>query len=312
MALAIMVYYSTILSLPQLLYELLTYAILSIVMTKSTLSTKLEIEPSQLYVGDISKVKSFYADSLGLDVLESSAIRALLGHDNTGIIELISKPKLKHASPREAGLFHNAILFQSRAALSRAAGELIMQQPQAFSGTGDHLVSEAFYFNDPEGNGLELYFDRPQDSWQWQNGRVVMDTLYIDPLKYISTHAGGELINDKKIGHVHLRVGDISVARKFYVDTLGFDITAMMPGALFVSVGGYHHHIGLNNWLSEGAGLRSPALGLGDVTMELDNEDAVRGLAAKLESAEQPFGYKHGKLQVNDPWGNQISFVAPR
>jgi len=280
-------------------------------MTKHNLSKHLEIEPSQLFVGNISNVKSFYADTLGLQTLESSPSRVLLGHDNTGIIELISKPKLMHASPREAGLFHNAILFQSRASLARAAGEMILQRPESFSGTGDHLVSEAFYFNDPEGNGLELYFDRPEDTWQWQNGRVVMDTLYIDPLQYISQHANDKLVDDKKIGHVHLRVGDINTARKFYVDTLGFDITAQVPGALFVSVGGYHHHIGLNNWLSEGAGLRSPALGLGNVTMELDSEDAVRNLAAKIESTEQSFGYANGKLQVNDPWGNQLSFTAP-
>lgn len=275
-----------------------------------SLSNNLAIEPSQLYVADVVKMRDFYAQSVGLDILESSTSRVLLGHGQTGIIELLAKPSLAHAGPRTAGLFHNAVLFSTRSGLSRAAGEVITQNPHAFSGTGDHLVSEAFYFNDPEGNGLELYYDRPQESWQWNDGRVVMDTLYIDPLGYIQQHASGDKSHTAKLGHVHLRIGDIDTARNFYVKLLGFDITAELPGALFVSVGGYHHHIGLNTWMSLGAGKRTPSLGLGDVTLELDTSSDVGTLAARVEAAKYPFTYANGALHLADPWGNTLTFIA--
>jgi catechol 2,3-dioxygenase len=253
---------------------------------------------------------AYYRDHIGLEVLASSKTTALLGHNHTGIIELIEKPKLAHAGPRTAGLFHNAILFDSRGELSRAAGRLITTTPRHFSGTGDHLVSEAFYFNDPEGNGVELYFDRPSETWTWDNGQVAMDTLYIDPINYINSNASERGAVDKKLGHIHLRIGDINEARKFYVNLLGFDITASMPGALFVSVAGYHHHIGLNTWLSSGAGVRTPTLGLSDVTISLSSEQDVSNLASRLEQANHPFTHAHGIVHVADPWGNQLTFTA--
>jgi catechol 2,3-dioxygenase len=170
-------------------------------------------------------------------------------------------------------------------------------------------VSEAFYFNDPEGNGVELYFDRPSETWQWSNGHVAMDTLYIDPVAYINVNASEYNESDKKLGHVHLRVGDISEARRFYVTLLGFDITASFPGALFVSIGGYHHHIGLNTWMSAGAGLRMPSLGLSDIKITLASADDVSHLAARLEASMYPFQYKQGVVHVADPWGNGLIFT---
>jgi len=279
-------------------------------MTVSKLTTSLAIEPSQLYVGDIQKMSDFYTTHAGLSVLESSSQRALLGDDSIGIVELLAKPKLAHASPREAGLFHNAILFSSRGALSRTAGDILMNRPELFTGTGDHLVSEAFYFNDPEGNGVELYYDRPQTSWNWVDGMVQMDTLYIDPLDYIMKNASEKAGEDKKIGHVHLRIGDITQARIFYINLLGFDITASLPGALFVSIGGYHHHIGLNTWFSDGAGVRAPSLGLGQVTITLGSSEDVTQLAIRLEQAAYPFRHKGSAVYVDDPWGNTLVFLS--
>lgn len=279
-------------------------------MKSPQLSSNLSISPSQLYVANITVMKEFYGNVVGLEVLESSPTRVLLGHGIVGIIELIAKPKLAHAGPREAGLFHNAIVFSSRSALSRSAGEVLLRQPKLFTGTGDHLVSEAFYFNDPEDNGVELYYDRPRDSWQWQNGHIQMDTLYIDPVEYIYAHANEPVDPGKKIGHVHLRVGDIVQARKFYVDTLGFDVTANVPGALFVSVGGYHHHIGLNTWLSQGAGLRTPTLGMGTVQIALQSQSDLTALAKRLESAGTTSKDDHGAIVVADPWGNTLEFIV--
>ena len=278
--------------------------------TTSLLSDTLKLAPSELFVADLKNMTMYYKDFVGLEILESSKDSVLLGQNHVGIIKLISKPKLTHAGPREAGLFHNAIVFDSRGELSRVAGNLIAAIPQSFSGTGDHLVSEAFYFNDPENNGVELYFDRPRDTWQWHNGHVMMDTLYIDPIEYIQTYSSDRTSQDKKLGHVHLKVGDVQEARKFYIDLLGFNVTAYVPGALFVSIGGYHHHIGLNSWMSTGAGIRTPSLGLSEVTITLGNENNVSNLAKRLEAAKHTFTYKNGKIRVADPWGNSLTFTV--
>jgi catechol 2,3-dioxygenase len=279
-------------------------------MPGNTLSNSLSIAPSQLYVRDLSKMAEFYREWVGLEQLETSEKRILLGHDNTGVIELVEKKKLTYASPQSAGLFHNAIVFSSRGTLSRAVGELLATSPQLYSGTGDHLVSEAFYFNDPENNGVELYFDRPRETWQWQNGQIVMDTLYIDPLQYINQHASERAAADKKLGHIHLRIGDIEQARQFYISLLGFNITADIGSALFISIAGYHHHIGLNTWLSQGAGKRTPTLGLSDVTISLSNDTDVSALAVRLENAKYPFIYANGEVRVGDPWGNSLIFKS--
>ena len=275
---------------------------------KDGLKTDLKLAPSELAVADLNAMMRYYRDIVGLSVLESGKDYVVLGQGQIEVIKLVSRPSLAHASPREAGLFHNAIVFDSQAELSRSAGSTIMQAPQTFSGTADHLVSEAFYFNDPEGNGLELYYDRPAEDWTWLNGRVQMDTLYIDPLFYIEKYANDQFISSKRLGHVHLRVGDISKARQFYVDTLGFDITATMPGALFVSVGGYHHHLALNTWMSEGAGLRSKSLGLSEFSLQLKDRDDLNKLANTLTARQYLFKEVGDRLHVSDPWGNKLIF----
>jgi catechol 2,3-dioxygenase len=279
-------------------------------MSDAILSDSLAIAPSQLFVRDLDKMSQFYRDSIGLERLETSNTRILLGHDQTGVIELVEKKNLLYANPRSAGLFHNAIVFSSRGTLSRAVGALLTTSPQLFSGTGDHLVSEAFYFNDPENNGVELYFDRPADTWKWQNGQIVMDTLYIDPLQYINQHVSENSVADKKLGHIHLRIGDIEQARQFYITLLGFNITADIGSALFISIAGYHHHIGLNTWLSQGAPKRTPTLGLSDVTISLSNDTDVSALAVRLENAQYPFKFTNGKVFVGDPWGNSLIFKS--
>lgn len=276
--------------------------------SNSVLSKDLQLEPSQLYVGDFEKMLHFYQTEVGLDTLSKSKDAAVLGYGDTAAIELIAKPQLSFTSPRSAGLFHNAIIYASRGDLANTVGGLLYRTPQLFSGTGDHLVSEAFYFNDPEGNGLELYFDRPRESWEWIDGQVAMDTLYIDPIQYIGSYASDTNKNSRQLGHVHLRVGDIPTARVFYVDLLGFDVTADIGSALFVSVGGYHHHIGLNTWLSQGAGMRIPSLGLSEVTITLSSDHDVSLLASRLEAANYLFTYARSILRVNDPWGNILAF----
>lgn len=272
----------------------------------SILSSSLTLAPSTLFVRDLTTMTSFYHDMVGLEILEQGASRTLLGRDHIGIIELVAQPKLTFASPRAAGLFHNAIVFDSRGDLSRTVDTILTSQPRLYSGTGDHLVSEAFYFTDPEGNGLELYFDRPANTWTWINGHVQMDTLYIDPLAYISANASTKGTNQAKLGHVHLKIGDIERARRFYIDLLGFDVTADMGSALFISISGYHHHLGLNTWLSQDAPRRSTTLGLSSVDIRLASDSDIRELATRLENAQYPFTFAHGIMTVDDPWGNTL------
>ena len=168
-----------------------------------------------------------------------------------------------------AGLFHTAILFQNPRELAAAIIRIARHTPQLFTGTGDHHVSQAFYLDDPEGNGVELYTDRPRESWRRVDGEIQMDTLPLDPNAYLSQHLTEDALETTSsqagmVGHVHLQVGDLAAAKAFYVDTLGFEATqSRYPGALFASAGGYHHHLGMNTWESRGAGERSPALGLG-------------------------------------------------
>lgn len=279
-------------------------------MKSAPLSESLEIAPSQLFVADIAAMKQYYHELVGLEVLASTRTTVTLGYNHIPVIELVSKPKLAHAGPRTAGLFHNAVLFDSRGELSRAVASVLTKSQHTYSGTGDHLVSEAFYFTDPEGNGLELYYDRPREQWTWENGQIKMDTLYIDPVEYVYRHIGEKAETDKKLGHVHLRAGNITEARKFYIDLLGFTLTLMAPGALFMSVAGYHHHIAVNTWMSEGAGKRLPALGLSEVAISLASDDDVSALAARLEAAGWPFDHKNGTVYVADPWGNKLVFSS--
>ena len=161
--------------------------------------------------------------------------------------------------------------------------------PGTFTGSADHLVSQAFYFTDPEGNGIELYWDRARTEWSWMHGQIEMATLYLDPNAFLqrAPHRRGRARRDggdaASVGHVHLSVGDVATARAFYVDALGFDETAGLGNqAVFVSAGGYHHHMAMNVWNSRGAGPRMPALGLGRVDLALPDADALGELGERL------------------------------
>jgi catechol 2,3-dioxygenase len=186
-------------------------------------------------------------------------------------------------------------------------------------GQGDHLVSEALYVSDPDGNGLEIYRDRPRESWQWSGNMVRMAT---DPVDLHSLTQEGRrdevqwqiLPAGTRVGHIHLRVGDIPQAQHFYHDLLGFDITAQLPSALFVSAGGYHHHIGLNTWQSRGAGpAPQNTAGLQSFVVALPNSQALTEVQERLTAHNIPIQQQEGGIIVADPWGNQIKLmvVAP-
>ncbi|MEP6987066.1 MAG: VOC family protein, partial [Chloroflexota bacterium] len=211
-----------------------------------SLHQAVEVGTVTFKVANLARSLTFYTQVIGLQVFKQDDHSAVLGAGNRPILLLEEVPGATRLARNVTGLYHAAIVFPTRHSLA-----IKIQQLASINyplGAGDHLVSEAFYLDDPDGNGLELYWDRPRSSWKWINGSVQMatdpvdiDSLFAeikpnDPaLKTPAAPAG------TKLGHMHLRVGNISKARAFYHDVLGFDIVANMPTALFVSAGGYHH-----------------------------------------------------------------------
>ncbi|HEY6799505.1 MAG TPA: VOC family protein [Agromyces sp.] len=273
-----------------------------------------------LRVGDLDAMIRYYRDGVTLQLLSHDGPVAVLGRGTTPIVILEHAPELRHASPRDAGLFHTAILFDTREALATAVYSIATKHPGTFTGSSDHLVSEAFYFNDPEGNGVELYFDRDRSQWSWTHGQIEMSTLFLDPNEFLREHltetaaaaaAGGLGLGDAVVGHVHLSVGDIPSAREFYVDRLGFETTTTYGSqALFVSAGGYHHHMAMNTWNSLGAGRRRLALGLGKVEIVVPGADDLGALGERMSHYGVPTRDDGRTLAFDDPWSNLVEVRA--
>jgi catechol 2,3-dioxygenase len=184
------------------------------------------------------------------------------------------------------------------------------------SGASDHLVSEALYLSDPEGNGIELYRDRPREEWPVRDGRLQMDTLPLDldgvlgELRRVDS--GAPMAPGTRIGHVHLNVSDLAAAEEFYVGLLGFEVTVRgYPGALFVSAGGYHHHLGLNTWAGEGA-RRPPSgsRGLRRFEIVLPDEWALEDLERRITGRGGTYRRDEDVLYVTDPSGNELVLWA--
>ena len=235
-------------------------------MTDTTrLAADTAMGPVTLDVADLDAMTAYYRDAVGLSVLDSAGPVVTLGRAgraadgaagdaggaSTPLVVLRHSPALRHAGPREAGLFHTAILFETQAALAAAVYTVATTHPNRFTGSSDHIVSQAVSFDDPEGNGVEMYWDRDRTQWSWVHGSVEMATLFLDPNAFLREHLTDEAIAahgsaPAVVGHVHLSVGDIATARRFYVDQLGFDLTnAYGEQAIFVSAGGYHHQMAL-------------------------------------------------------------------
>ncbi|WP_175987096.1 VOC family protein [Microbacterium tenebrionis] len=266
-----------------------------------------------LYVADLDAMTAFYRDVITLQVLGAEGDAVTLGRAGVPLVVLHHSPGLQHAARGSAGLFHTAILFEKQAALASALLSVAQRAPQLFTGSADHLVSQAFYLNDPEGNGIELYWDRDRTEWSWTHGQVEMATLYLDPNTFLQEHlteqaaAGATASDAARIGHVHLSVGDVATARDFYVRRLGFDTTASLgEQALFVSAGGYHHHMAMNVWNSRGAGPRMPALGLGQVDLALPDADALGELGERLTHFGTQVADDGRTLTFQDPWNNTL------
>ncbi len=264
----------------------------------------------ELRVADLDRSITYYQNVIGFEVIERGEDRVSLGVAGETLLVLQAVQGAKPVPDRATGLYHFAVLVPSQADLGYALRRMIRNDVPV--GQGDHLVSEALYLNDPDGNGIEVYRDRPRDTWRWTNGQVQMATDPVDlhGLLQAAEQAGGDdtrLAPGTIMGHVHLKVADIAQARRFFVDTLGFDVVAQMPSALFVSAGGYHHHFGMNIWHSRGgAPASTDAAGLTNYTIIVPTTAVRDELLARLEAAGTPHTFEGNDAIFDDPWRNRV------
>lgn len=244
---------------------------------------------------DAAALRDYYRSVVGLSVISDTGGHITLGAGDRPLMEIEQSAAVRPDDPRSAGLYHTAFLLPSRADLGRWVRHAIDKRIRV-DGVADHLVSEAIYLTDPEGNGVEIYADRPKEGWGWDGDKVRMATDPLDVEGILGSVPAGAAAWDlapgnSLIGHVHLRVGDARKAEDFWNDEVGFDTVAQFGGqAVFLSTGGYHHHIGANSWQSRGAGARdSDRTGLQWVE-----------LVGKGPVATKSF---------RDPWGTEIRLV---
>lgn len=267
------------------------------------------IERVALRVTDIERSVGFYSGVVGLEVASSGDGKATLrAPGGEVIIELDSSGVTQRAQPLAAGLFHTAIRFPTRSALGDALARLVEAGFEI--GAGDHLVSEALYIDDPDGNGVELYWDRPVAEWPPpRDGMMVpMATEPVDLHGLLESGEGRGAVGapapaKTDIGHVHLQVSDMAETLRFYGGTLGLDVTGSLGSAAFFSSNGYHHHFGTNTWRTRLPLSGPERAGLSGVTLRAEPE-ALENLARRFENDVD------GSLVVHDPDGIRLEFAG--
>lgn len=267
-----------------------------------------------LRVSNLQSSLDYYQRSLGFQIHKIGTHTAQLGAGKDNLLVLTEIPEAVRA-PRHTGLYHFAILLPSRLELAKTLQHL-KDSGTRIDGASDHLVSEALYLSDPDGNGIEIYRDRPKSEWSF-NGekiRMVVDPLDSDGIlaelgeNQVEWHG---LPAETRIGHMHLRVARIQEAEEFYIRVIGFDLMARYgSSASFLSAGGYHHHLGINTWES----LNAPppptnAVGMESYSIELPDEERQAEVRQRVDSAGIEHEMSDGRLSVQDPSGNQIQFI---
>lgn len=269
----------------------------------------------RLQVADLERSLMFYEKVLGLRTMGRTADSVSLGpHGEDREIVHLRQLRSARPVPRRGllGLYHFAILLPNRAALGRFLAHL--GEIGAYAGMSDHFVSEAIYLTDPDGLGIEVYADRPRDAWRYDERQLYMTTDHLDVEDVIGAARGERWTGmppGTVLGHVHLYVGDIAKAEAFYHDALGFDkVVWSYPGALFMSAGGYHHHLGTNTW-ARGA----PAASDADARLlewEIivpTREDAMKA-AEHVKTSGYPVKEENGEWILTDPWGTSLRLMA--
>jgi len=271
----------------------------------------------RLTVSDLARSRDFYERAIGLWATERDDGTPALGADGEPpIVELTGDPTAPPRPRRTTGLFHLAVLLPSRRDLAVALRRLADARVP-LDGASDHLVSEALYLHDPDGNGIEIYRDRPREDWLQVDGSLEMATLPLD-LDDILTVLPPASAKDAvvpagtRMGHVHLQVSDLDEAEAFYAGVLGFDVTVKgYVGALFVSAGGYHHHIGLNTWASLGAGAPpAGAIGLRTFDVVLPDAGELEHVLERASEAGIEPERSNGDVVLRDPSGNAVRLLS--
>lgn len=277
--------------------------------------------PVHLVVSNLARALRFYGDVLGLRAGERRDGNVDLVADGmTPLVVLKERPDARPKPPRTTGLYHFALLLPSRADLALWLRHLA-EAGYPLQGAADHLVSEALYLADPDGNGIEIYADRPRDAWPRRDGQVQMATDPLDVPGLLSELNGDDrpwegVPAGMRVGHVHLHVADLDQAQAFYCDNLGFDLVTYYPpasraSALFVSAGGYHHHIGLNVWAGVGAPPPPPdAVGLRFYTIHLPDEEELARTVEHLRASSVELEETDGAISLQDPSGNRIRLAV--
>ena len=274
----------------------------------SALPARTRIGRTALRVADLDEVAAFYRDVVGLELQTRTDATATLGAGDTPLLEL---ERDADAAPRgnRAGLFHTAFRVPSRTALGAALQRI--REGWRLDGASDHNVSEALYLSDPEGNGVEIYRDRDRDRWPHApDGSVQMDTLPLDLGDVLEASDGAaDAPSETTLGHIHLEVTDIGAASAFYVDTLGFDVRMDVGSALFISAGGYHHHVGVNTW----NGRSDPAGGRGLAWFEIVVPDTAAMAAVRDRLAtDVAITARDDGIEVADPDGIAVRIRSER
>lgn len=280
-------------------------------MEKKFFDTTTYVGEVNLNVTDLDKSLPFYQHVIGFNILEQTDMKTVLTADGkTPLLTLVQPSDPLPKEERTTGLFHFAILLPSRADLSSFLRHIAKAGDRL--GASDHLVSEALYLNDPDGNGIEVYHDRPSSEWNWAEGQVSMSTepLDADSLLAESDQEWAGLPEETVMGHIHLHVSNLKSTEEFYVGGLGFQVVTYYPGALFTSTGGYHHHIGLNIW--NGKNVPAPAensAGLNWYSLIFPDKESREEKVKNLEHAGISIQQENDAYIVRDPSENEIHLL---
>ena len=271
----------------------------------------------RLRVADLDDLTTFYERVIGLKDVERDGHLARLGAaEGEPVVELLGAPDAAPAPGFSTGLFHLAILVPDRAELARSL-QRVAAAGWRLTGASDHLVSEALYLQDPEGNAIEIYRDRPREEWRRNGDELAMATLPLDLESVLAELGPAErqangMPAGTTMGHVHLQVADIPAAEGFYSRALGLDVMVRSyPGALFLAAGGYHHHVGLNTWQSQGAPAPPEgALGLDRYELVLPNAAERDSAADRLAAARAHVERLDDGVLATDPSSNRVLLTA--
>ena len=278
-----------------------------------------------LTVSDLERSLNFYQAAIGLHLHRQSGDTAYLGAGEHDLVVLTATPGAVK-SPRTTGLYHFALLVPSRPALAHALQRLV-DHAANLTGGADHGVSEALYLDDPDGNGIELYRDRPRSEWpHTATGELAMTTDPLDVEGILALLEGAQSVEPKMrpgtvLGHMHLHVAQLAEAVEFYRQVIGLELQMLYGrlsaaiadvgrSAAFLSAGGYHHHLGLNTW--NGVGAPPPpsgSVGLRHFTVRLTGQDEIAHLLRRLEAAQIPYERRDEGLFLRDPAQNGVLFT---